>query len=86
MTSGPAMAKKDYVQMRKPSKKMVPSSESESNDEKTIILYDHPIRTDRTMPAQNVETGLVNRPDIIVRCEKTTLLNDVSVSLDTNIV
>lgn len=41
--------------------KHVPQKVTESNDGKTIILYDHPIRTDRTMSAQNVDSNFVKK-------------------------
>lgn len=49
-----------------------------SADKNTTILYDYPIRTDRTIMA--------NKPDIIIRGEKETIIIEVSVPADANLI
>lgn len=57
-----------------------------SNDRNTTILFDHPIRTDRVMTNQSEYSGPANRPDIVVRGDKETLIIDVSIPADVNII
>lgn len=56
-----------------------------TNNGKVTILYDHPIRTDRTVTGTN-EGGGANRPDIVIRAEKVTYLIDVAIPADTNVI
>lgn len=63
-----------------------PANVTQTPDEKTTILYDHPVRTDRTVAAQNEDSGPANRPDIIIKGQKETILIDVSIPADANII
>lgn len=63
-----------------------PEKVTVSMDGNVTLLYDHPIRTDRTMTAQDYQSGPANRPDIVIKTNRETYLIDVAIPSDNNII